>query len=53
VTGHVLDGVVVGCRRDYKELFAIRVIENVVRTEVLRRADRRHVDYPPLTSRDR
>ncbi len=45
---HVLDGIVVGCRRDNKELFAIRVTENVVRTEVLRRADRRYVDYPPL-----
>jgi hypothetical protein len=45
---HELDGMVVGCRRDNKELFAITVRRNVVRTEVLRRADRRYLDFPPL-----
>ena len=36
---HVLDGVVVGCRRDTRELFAIEVRDNVVRTHVLRPGD--------------
>lgn len=45
---HVLEGMVVGCRRDNKELFAITVSDNVVRTQILRRADRRYLDYPPL-----
>lgn len=45
---HVLDGIVVGCRRDNKELFAIEVADNVVHTEALRRANRRYLDYPPL-----
>ena len=39
---------VVGCRRDNKELFGIRVRGNVVSTEVLRSADPRYSDYPPL-----
>lgn len=45
---HILEGMVVGCRRDTKELFAIHVRNNVVRTEVLRRADPRYRQYPPL-----
>jgi hypothetical protein len=45
---HRLDGLVVGCRRDNKELFGIRVTDNVVTTEVLWAADLRYVDYPPL-----
>lgn len=45
---HVLDGMVVGCRRDTKELFAIKVTANLVREEVLRRADRRFLGCPPL-----
>ena len=45
---HQLDGLVVGCRRDNKELFGIRVTHNVVTTEVLWAADSRYVDYPPL-----
>lgn len=45
---HVLDGTVVGCRRDNKELFAIVVERNEVREEVIRRADPRYVDWPPL-----
>lgn len=45
---HVLDGMVLGCRRDNKELFAITVTGNRVREEVLRRADRRCLGRPPL-----
>ena len=45
---HVLDGMVVGCRRDNKQLFAITVERNRVREEILRRADRRLRDLPPL-----
>ena len=45
---HVLSGIVVGCRRDNKELFAIRVEDNKVVREVLTPADSRYVDYPPL-----
>lgn len=45
---HRLDGLVVGCRRDNKELFGIRVTDNLVTTEVLWAADSRYVDYPPL-----
>ena len=45
---HVLEGVVVGCRRDNKELFAVRVNGNVVTEEILRPADPRYLDRPPL-----
>ena len=45
---HVLEGMVVGCRRDNKEVFAITVQDNRVRQQVLRPADRRFRDYPPL-----
>lgn len=45
---HRLDGLVVGCRRDNKELFAIRVEDNVITEEVLKKADPRYLDYPPL-----
>jgi hypothetical protein len=45
---HVLDGMVVGCRRDNKELFAITVADNAVRSKVLRRGDRDYRDYAPL-----
>ena len=45
---HALDGMVVGCRRDNKQLFAITVKKNRVREEILRRADRRLRDLPPL-----
>ncbi|MGI8899562.1 MAG: hypothetical protein ACR2HA_01300 [Nocardioides sp.] len=45
---HVLEGIVVGCRRDNKELFAIQVTDNRVRETVLRPADRRYLDSPPL-----
>ena len=45
---HRLDGLVVGCRRDTKELFAIEVVDNVVTERVLRGADPRWLDLPPL-----
>lgn len=45
---HTLDGMVVGCRRDNKELFAITVVHGVVRETILRPGDRRNLDYPPL-----
>ena len=45
---HRCDGVVAGCRRDNKELFLIRVEDNEVREEVLRPADPRYLDFPPL-----
>jgi hypothetical protein len=45
---HVLEGMVVGCRRDNKELFAITVQANRVRDEILRPGGRRFVGLPPL-----
>jgi hypothetical protein len=45
---HVLDGTVVGCRRDDKELFSITVDRNEVREDIIRPADPRYLDYPPL-----
>ena len=45
---HRLDGLVVGCRRDNKELFTIQVEDNVISQDILRPADRRYLDYPPL-----
>jgi len=45
---HVLSGVAVGCRRDNKELTLVRVRDNKVTTRVLRPADPRYLDYPPL-----
>jgi hypothetical protein len=45
---HRLDGMIVGCRRDNKELYAIVVSNNRVRERVLRPADPRYVDRPPL-----
>ena len=45
---HVLEGMVVGCRRDNKELFAITVTANRVRQEILRPPDRRLVGFSPL-----
>lgn len=41
---HVLNGTLVGCRRDNKELFAIRATDNVVTRTVLTRADPRYID---------
>jgi hypothetical protein len=43
-----LSGAVVGCRRDTKELFLVRVDDNDVVEEVLRPADPGYLDYPPL-----
>lgn len=45
---HRLDGTVVGCRRDTKELFAIDVRANEVEELVIRPGDSRYVDYPLL-----
>ena len=45
---HVLDGMVVGCRRDNKELYAIVVRNNRVRERVLRPSKPADVDRPPL-----
>jgi hypothetical protein len=45
---HQLDGMVVGCRRDNKELFAIIAEDGGIFREVLRPADPRYLDYPPL-----
>jgi hypothetical protein len=45
---HVLKGIVVGCRRDNKELYAINVRDNRVTEKILRPADPRYLDYPPL-----
>ncbi|MFL5337161.1 MAG: hypothetical protein ACJ8H8_29280 [Geminicoccaceae bacterium] len=45
---HVVEGMVVGCRRDNKELYAIVARNNRVTERVLRPADQRYVDRPPL-----
>ncbi|PUA82446.1 hypothetical protein [Nocardioides currus] len=45
---HVLNGIVVGCRRDTKELFTLEAADNVVSRSVIRTADPRYLDYPPL-----
>jgi len=45
---HRCDGLVVACRRDNKELYAIRVVNNDVSEEILRPADSRYLDLPPL-----
>ena len=49
---HTLNGMVVGCRRDNKQLFALVVEDNRVREEILRPGDRRLRDYPPLPHED-
>lgn len=45
---HRLTGTVVGCRRDNKELFMVRVTNNRVTEKVIRPADPRYQDWPPL-----
>jgi hypothetical protein len=45
---HRLDGMVVGCRRDTRELFAVTVRDNRVASQVLRRGDSVYVGQPPL-----
>lgn len=45
---HELEGVMVGCRRDNKELFQITVRRNRVTEKVLRPADRRYLGMAPL-----
>ncbi len=49
---HRLDGLVVGCRRDDKKMFAIRVDDNAITQEILRPADPRYLDYPPLPAEE-
>jgi hypothetical protein len=43
--------VVAGCRRDNNEHFLICVDDNVVTTELLRAADPKYSDYPPLSAK--
>jgi hypothetical protein len=45
---HVLNGLVIGCRRDTKEMFALLVEDNHLRDIVLKPGDPRYGDYPPL-----
>lgn len=45
---HRLDGMVVGCRRDTRELFSLTVTNNRVTRRVLRQGDPMYVDLPPL-----
>jgi hypothetical protein len=45
---HVVDGQVVGCRRDNKELFTIVVSNNRVSQRILKAGDPRLSGYPPL-----
>ncbi|HCB03052.1 MAG TPA: hypothetical protein DEQ43_02145, partial [Nocardioides bacterium] len=45
---HHLNGMVVGCRRDTKELFAITVKANRVTERVLRPGEPEHYGQPPL-----
>ena len=49
---HVLDWMVVGCRRDNKQLFAVTVHDNRVREEILRAGDGRLRGMPPLPYED-
>ncbi|MGN6610663.1 MAG: hypothetical protein ACTHLJ_02720 [Angustibacter sp.] len=45
---HVLNGIVVGSRRDHRELFSITVIENDIEVELLCAGNPTWSDYPPL-----
>ena len=45
---HVLNGMVVGSRRDNRELYSITVRENEVEVELLWPGVREWSDYPPL-----
>jgi hypothetical protein len=45
---HRLDGMVIACRRDNNELYAIVVSNNRVREQILTPADPRYVERPPL-----
>ena len=45
---HRADGVIAACRRDNKELSLIRVEDNRVTEEIVRPADSRFLDFPPL-----
>ena len=53
---HVLNGMVVGSRRDNRELYSITVVDNQVDVELLWPGNPSWSDYPPLacqTSIDR
>jgi hypothetical protein len=45
---HRADGIVAGCQRKDKKLFLIRVEDSVVTETILRPADPRYGDFPPL-----
>lgn len=45
---HRVDGMVVGCRRDTKELFALSVHNNRVRKRILNKGNRAWAGYPDL-----
>lgn len=45
---HTLEGLVISCRRDTKELSAILVEGNAVREIILKPGDPRFFDFPPL-----
>jgi len=45
---HRLDGMVVGCRRDTKELFVVKVTNNRVTERILRAGESRFTGYPAL-----
>lgn len=45
---HRVDGMVVGCRRDTKELFALSVRNNLVRRRILNKGNRAWAGYPDL-----
>ncbi len=49
---HRLSGMVVGCRRDTKELFLVRVSNNRIAERVLRPGERQYAGYPPLPYED-
>lgn len=53
---HHLDGTIVGCRRNVRELFALVVDDNVIHHDVLRRGDPGYETFAPLAyeeARDR
>lgn len=49
---HQLSGMVVGCRRDTKELFLVRVSNNRITERVLRPGERQYAGYPSLPYED-
>lgn len=49
---HRLDGMIVGCRRDTRELYAITVTNNRITRKVLRAGDQMYDDLPSLAYQD-